>query len=123
MSSNEAFLTPENLPMQAHQPSSPVRHFQFDGGAGTYIGICIGAFLLTVLTLGFGTPWAICMRYRWRSQHTLINGTRVRFTGSGAGLFGNWVKWFLLCIVTLGIYGFWVAPRLTKWIVEHQNLA
>lgn len=123
MSNNEAFLPSENLAMQVHPSHSPARHFQFDGGAGTYLGISVGAFLLTVLTLGIGTPWAICMRYRWRSQHTLINGTRVRFTGSGAGLFGNWVKWFLLCIVTLGIYGFWVAPRLTKWIVEHQTLA
>lgn len=107
---------------ESAQDVPATRTFQFDGGAGTYLGICIGAFLLTVCTFSLGAPWAICMRYRWRSQHTLINGQRVRFTGTGAGLFGNWIKWVLLCIITIGIYSFWVAPRLTKWIVEHQEL-
>lgn len=99
-----------------------LRTFTFDGGAGTYLGIVIGAALLTLFTLGFGAPWAICMRYRWRCEHTLIDGRRLRFTGHGGGLFGNWIKWLLLCFITLGIYGFWVAPRLTKWIVEHQEV-
>ena len=36
-------------------------------------------------------------------------------------LFGLWVRWFLLTIVTLGIYGFWVAPRVHKWIVENTD--
>ena len=39
-----------------------------------------------------------------------------RFTGSAWGLFGNWIKWWLLIIITIGIYSFWVYPRLTKWI-------
>jgi uncharacterized membrane protein YjgN (DUF898 family) len=33
-----------------------------------------------------------------------------------------WIRWFMLCIITLGIYSFWVYPRLQKWIVEHQEL-
>lgn len=98
-----------------------VRAFYFDGGAGSYLGTGILALLLTIVTLGFGTPWAICLRYSWRCKHTYINGHRLRFTGSGGRLFGNWVKWFLLIIVTLGIYSFWVVPRLTKWIVENQE--
>lgn len=98
-----------------------VRAFAFDGGAGSYFGISLGAFLLTLITLGFATPWAICMRYRWRTNHTYVQGHRLRFTGTGGGLFGNWIKWWLLCVITLGIYSFWVVPRLTKWIVEHQE--
>ncbi len=39
---------------------------------------------------------------------------RLRFTGSGIGLFESWVKWWLLCLVRLGTYRFWVIPRLTK---------
>ena len=45
------------------------------------------------------------------------------FTGTGIGLFGNWIKWWFLSIITLGIYLFWVVPRLTKWQVEHQAFA
>ncbi len=39
------------------------------------------------------------------------------------GLFGNWIKWLLLTMITFGIYSFWVVPRLTKWRVEHQAFA
>jgi uncharacterized membrane protein YjgN (DUF898 family) len=48
---------------------------------------------------------------------------RLRFTGTGLGLFGNWVKWWALCIVTFGVYIFWVIPRLTRWATEHQDFA
>ncbi len=43
------------------------------------------------------------------------------FVGGGVQLFGLWVKWFLLIIVTIGIYAFWVAPRIQKWIVENTD--
>ena len=33
----------------------------------------------------------------------------------------DWIKWLLLIIITLGIYSFWVIPRLTKWVVENTD--
>lgn len=100
----------------------PLEH-KFDGGAGSYFGVGLLAALLTLITFGFGAPWAICMRYRWRAQHTLINGQRVRFTGTGMGLWVSWVKWWLLTLVTFGIYSLWVSPRLHRWIVEHYQVS
>lgn len=115
-------MPPMGHPAPTAPPTIPVAlDFRFDGGAGTYLGVAILSVLLTVCTLGFALPWAVAMRYRWVSQHTLINGQRVEFTGSGGSLFGHWIKWWLLSIVTLGIYLFWVQPRLTRWIVEHQR--
>ena len=81
----------------------------------------LGGYLITVFTLGICYPWAVVMTYRWQAKHTYLNGRRLRFTGTAPGLFGHWIKWFLLIIVTLGIYSFWVWPKLTKWIVEHQE--
>lgn len=43
------------------------------------------------------------------------------FLGSGTSLFLNWLKWWILMIITIGIYSFWVVPRLTKWIVENTD--
>ena len=106
----------------AQGPALPLEH-RFDGGAASYFWVGVGAFLLTLGTLGIATPWAICMTYRWKAQHTLINGQRVKFTGTGAGLFGQWIKWWFLSAITLGIYQFWVQPRLTRWIVEHYRVA
>ena len=110
-------------PVVVNVLSRPEGSFQFDGGAGSYLLVGIGATLLTIVTLGLALPWAICMQYRWRTQHTIINGRRLRFTGSGGGLFGNWIKWWALTLVTFGIYSFWVVPRLTRWTVEHQDFS
>jgi uncharacterized membrane protein YjgN (DUF898 family) len=63
------------------------------------------------------------MFYRWQAENTIINGRRLRFHGSGGSLFGHYIKWFFLTLITLGIYGFWVWPRMTRWIVEHQDFA
>jgi uncharacterized membrane protein YjgN (DUF898 family) len=109
--------------LQARPSQQLINRFQFDGGAGSFLLVGIGSFLLIVFTLGLGTPWAIVMRYRWRTEHTIIDGRRLRFTGSGIGLFGNWIKWWLLCIITVGIYIFWVVPRLTRWTTENQDFA
>ena len=37
-------------------------------------------------------------------------------------VFGLWLKWLLLIIVTLGIYSIWVTPRLFKWVAEHTDI-
>jgi uncharacterized membrane protein YjgN (DUF898 family) len=97
------------------------RSFEFDGGAASYLGTGILAFLLTVCTLGLGLPWAIVMRHRWRARHTRIDGRRLAFVGSGASLFGHYIKWWFFMIITVGIYGFWLIPRLTKWTVENTD--
>jgi len=97
--------------------------FKFDGGAGTYIGTGILAFLVTVLTLGICFPFAVVLRQRWRAKHTFIQGRQLVFVGSAVGLFGRWLLWLLLIIVTLGIYSFWVGPRMVRWVVESTDFA
>jgi uncharacterized membrane protein YjgN (DUF898 family) len=95
--------------------------FHFDGGAGTFLGTALLGLLITVFTLGICYPFALVLGERWRAKHTYIDGQRLVFTGRAMGLFGLWVKWFLLCGITLGIYAFWVAPRIQKWKVEHTD--
>lgn len=95
----------------------------FDGGLLQYIGWSILGFVVTVGTLGVCFPWSITMIYSWKANHTVINGHRLKFTGSAIGLFGMWIKWWLLCIVTLGIYSFWVFISLEKWRTKHTSFA
>lgn len=92
---------------------------RFDGGAATYVGTQILATIITCITFGIAYPYALVLVQRWKAKHTIINGNRARFTGAGIGLFGHWIKWLVLIVITLGIYSFWVVPRITKWVVEH----
>jgi len=54
----------------------------FDGTLLSYIGWSILGFFVTVLTLGICFPWALCMVYGWKINHTVINGHRLKFTGN-----------------------------------------
>ncbi len=95
--------------------------FHFDGGAATFVGTALLGFVITVFTLGICYPFAIVLLERWRANHTYIEGRQLKFTGSAWGLFGRWLLWLLLIIVTLGIYSFWVAPRITRWKVQNRT--
>ncbi len=91
----------------------------FDGGLSQLIGWSVLGWLITVFTLGICFPWALCMVYGWKINHTVIEGKRLQFTGKAASLFALWIKWILLSIITLGIYGLWVNISLEKWKVKN----
>jgi hypothetical protein len=59
------------------------------------------AVLITVGMLGICYPFALVPRERWRAKHPFIDGYPLVFTGSTTALFGDWIKWFLLGIITL----------------------
>jgi hypothetical protein len=46
---------------------------------------------------------------------------RLIFLGTGGSLWGQYIKWWFFCLITLGIYSFWVMPRMTRWIVENTD--
>ena len=95
----------------------------FDGGLFGLIGISILAFFLTLFTLGICYPWALCIIENWYTKHTVIEGRRLRFTGTGIGLFGTWIKIFLLSIITFGIYAFWAGIAIKKWKVKNTRFS
>ena len=91
----------------------------FDGGLLQQIGWSILGAIITACTFGICYPWAKCMLINWETEHTVIEGKRLRFDGHAAQLFGSWIKWFLLTIITLGIYGLWVPIKMKKWVTKH----
>ena len=87
----------------------------FDGGLLELIGWRLLAFLITGITLGFGAPWAKCMLYSWEYKHTVLNGKRLKFEGTGGDLFVHYFKWIFFTIITLGFYLIVLPVRKTKW--------
>lgn len=97
------------------------RNSFFDGGLLEWIGWSILGFIVTAISFGILYPWALVMVYGWKINHTVIDGHRLRFSGSAVGLFGNWIKWLGLTIITLGIYSFWVFIKLEDWKAKNTS--
>ncbi len=95
---------------------------KFTGGLLGLIGINLLQSLLIFITLGFGAPWAICMKQSWIARHTIIDGRQLVFDGTGGQLFGNYIRWFLLTLITFGIYGFWLDIKMKQWITKHTHV-
>ncbi len=95
----------------------------FDGSGLTLLGLNILTVLVSTITCGIAAPWMICKLYKWRKEHTVINGRRLRFTGTGGSLLGHWILWEILCVITCGIYSFFMHVALRKWEMEHTEYA
>ena len=92
---------------------------EFNGGLLGYIGITLLASFIMLITLFIGTPWAECMIQRWVAKHTKINGKQVVFDGKGIQLFGKYIAWFILGVITIGIFWLWLPIKKQKWIMKH----
>ena len=95
---------------------------KFTGGLLGLIGINLLQALIIGLTFGIAAPWAICIKQRWIARHTVIDGRQLYFDGTAGQLFGNYIKWFLLTVITLGIYGFWLDIKMKQWITKHTHM-
>lgn len=91
----------------------------FDGGLLSYFGWKFLGNLLTLITFGIAYPWAVCFIKRWEVKHTVIASRRLLFTGTGGKLFVKYIVWWLLSIVTLGIYALFVPLKMEKWVASH----
>ncbi len=95
----------------------------FDGGFFGYIGHQILFGLISFFSFGIAVPWALCMMKRWEVNHTVVNGRRLKFTGTGGQLFGKYILGVFLSIITFGIYSIWFGLSIEKWAVSHTVYA
>ena len=102
-------------------PQQAISNSRFDGTVLDTLLVSIATSLIVTFTFGIATPWALCIMWNFIVSHVIVDGKRLYFDGNGAQLFGNWIKWFILTIVTLGIYSFWVVPKLCDWVAKHTH--
>jgi len=86
----------------------------------------LGQMALTVLSLGLWWPGATLVLYRYFVRHTVVEdeaGAVVRFSFEGSlgeGWKYLWVQ-TLLTLVTLGFYGAWSGPNVTRWLAARTS--
>lgn len=95
---------------------------RFTGGAfaNFFIGFLTG--LLSIVTLGLAYPALVCWKLRWKAKHTYIDGCRLVFDGKAIQLFGKYLLWLFLSIITIGIYAMIAMPlNMKKWETVHTH--
>ena len=86
----------------------------FTGTCGGYFGMMLTTALLSLIP--FCMPFAICRLKRWECAHTKIVGMRLKFEGRAGNLLGRFFVWGFFTIITIGIYGIFIAPvRMKQW--------
>lgn len=94
----------------------------FDGKLIAYIGINLLTALVNTVTLGFAYPAMYCFKKRWIYASTVVNGYRLKFTGKGRQLFGRYILWTFLGIITLGIFTLWWPIKYQRWETKHIEI-
>ncbi len=94
----------------------------FDGRLIALIGINLLTILVTTVTLGFAYPAMYCFKKRWIYASTVVNGYRLKFTGTGAQLFGKYILWNFLSVITFGIFTLWLPIKYQQWETKHVEI-
>lgn len=93
------------------------------GFFGMRLLLCLFIFL-SAFTLFLTLPWIIVWFQRYITNNTYVNGKQLLFNGTGGQLFGSYIKWWLLSLVTIGIYGIFFTPvRIIQWYTKHTVFA
>ena len=92
---------------------------KFSGGVLPIFLFGIWAPILLVITLFLASPFVTCTVIRWICNNSTIGGKNYKFNGTAMGLFGRWIMWYLLTIVTFGIYSFWATRNQIRWVIEN----
>ena len=119
-----AMYTSGDIPANELTPQIEANDSFFDGKGLTYFGKGLLFTLIVSVTCGIAYPWAQVMLLKWQIGHTVIEGKRQSFNGTGGQLFLECLKWFFLTLITLGFYGFYFVPvNYRKWVTSHTTYA
>ena len=94
----------------------------FDGKILNIIGVNIFAYFVSLLSLSLLFPFAVCYKYKWVANHTVINKKRIVFNGKSLSLIGHYLLWYLLSIITFGIYGLWLPMKVYSWKIKNIHI-
>jgi len=96
-------------------PVAPVQHlFSFTGSALEYFSIWIVNVALTIITLGFYSPWAKVRRERYLTSHTELAGSQFEYTADPWKIFKGRL---LLLVVFIAIGVAQAIPALWALVV------
>lgn len=94
----------------------------FYGDTLGFIGVNLLCYILTGISFGLLYPFTVCYKLRWINSHSVINRKKLIFKGKAMSLFGNYLLWGFLSLITFGIYGLWFEVNYLKWRAKNTYI-
>jgi uncharacterized membrane protein YjgN (DUF898 family) len=99
----------------------------YSGTGGQLFGLILVNMLLSMVTFGIYTPWAVCNLQRaTREKTSIYRGTEkvgsLSFVGTGGGLIGTYLLGTILTMVTFGLYLPWYEVSLWKFFQKNSGV-
>ncbi len=94
----------------------------FDGGLVGFIVLQITNLFITLLSIGIAYPYVIARSFKWEVEHTVINGKRLKFNGTGRSLVWFWIKWAFILLITVGFALPWYFLSVMDWKVRNTSI-
>jgi uncharacterized membrane protein YjgN (DUF898 family) len=95
------------------EPQSASGAIQFTGDGSAYFGIWIVNLVLSIVTLGFYSPWAKVRRLRYFYGHTLVDGSPFDFHGSPIAI----LRGRIAALLMVGAYTQTAKFSVSLWFV------
>ena len=102
-----------------HFIDSEVKESTYDGNGFVRYFLNIGLWILACITFGLAYPFKVCALNRYDKKHSIIDGYRLKFTGTAMQYFGKHILWTFLSIITIGIYYIFVSLKKEAWVRKH----
>lgn len=96
--------------------------FSFHGRFLEYLGLILKGGLLTVVTLGFYSPFFANERRAFFVRNARFGSEPFLYTGEGRALFWPFTKSVLLTLPTLGVCWIWYAAFLHRYSWNHTRM-
>lgn len=96
--------------------------FSFHGETGAFTKMMLRGSLLSLVTLGFYTPFFQSQRRAFLVEHTRFGTEPFLYDGEGRALLGDFLKAVLLTIPTLGLSWIWYAAFRHRYFWSHTRM-
>lgn len=106
--------------IKAYIDSIPTESF-YIGGLLSHFFINLWAAILVIVSLGLLTPYVICKKQRYKASRTYISGEKMVFRGKSMQLFGKFLLWWFLSIITFGLFMLFMITSVKKWTIFHTH--
>ena len=71
------------------------------------------------MTLWFAQPYCEVVKRKYELSHTVVDGRRLKFIGTAAGIWKINILWNIITFFTVFTFTFFKSMKIRKWVIEN----